>query len=130
MKTHKLSFGTISVLAENMVEVVINEGVEMDGSLVDEYHKFLLTNLKKPFSILVNQKFCYSYTFEAQRRVASLDEIIAVAVISPTAARKMAMETLKSITDKDDVNIKIFVSRKEAMIWLKEQLIVFSSQTL
>ncbi|MFD2725516.1 hypothetical protein [Hyunsoonleella rubra] len=63
MKEYKLSFGTIIVLKDNLAEVIINEGVVMNEVMVDIYHDFLLSYLKAPFSLLINKKNSYSYTF-------------------------------------------------------------------
>ena len=61
MKVYKLSFGSVIILAPNLAEVIINEGVIIDELNVDEYHDFLLTNLDAPFSLLVNKKHSYTY---------------------------------------------------------------------
>ena len=46
MKTFDLSFGTVTLLRKDLAEVIINQGVEMDLDIVDEYHMFIVTNVE------------------------------------------------------------------------------------
>jgi hypothetical protein len=115
-KVYKLSFGTIIIINEHLAEVIIDEGVEMDESLVDAYHDFLLSHLNAPFSLLVNKKNSYSYTFEAQKVIANLEEIDAMAVLVGTLGSTLATKTIISL--KGRTNIKIFVTREEALDWI------------
>lgn len=119
MKEYKLSFGTIIILRDNLAEVIINEGVVMNEVMVDLYHDFLLSYLKAPFSLLINKKNSYSYTFEAQKMIANLDEIHVMAVIVGTSGALMSTKTLMKINEENDWNIKLFRARPEALEWIE-----------
>ncbi len=118
-KVYKLSFGTIITINNHLAEVIIDEGIEMDEHLVDAYHDFLLSHLKAPFSLLINKKNSYSYTFEAQKIIANLEEIDNMAVLVGTLGSTLATKTIISL--KERKNIKIFVDRVEALDWLNDQ---------
>jgi len=118
-KVYRLSFGTIITINDHLAEVIIDEGVELDEHLVDAYHDFLLSHLKAPFSLLINKKNSYSYTFEAQKVIGSLNEIDNMAVLVGTLGSTLATKTIISLKGRD--NIKIFVTRKEALDWLINQ---------
>lgn len=118
-KVYKLSFGTIITINNHLAEVIIDEGIEMDEHLVDTYHDFLLSHLKAPFSLLVNKKHSYSYTFEAQKIIANLDEIDSMAVLVGTLGSTLATKTIISLKGRN--NIEIFVTREEALDWLNDQ---------
>ena len=118
MKSCKLSFGTILIIRNNLAEIIANEGIVMDEIKVAELHDFLLDNLEAPFSLLVNKKHSYSYTFQAQRKIAHLEEIKALAVIIGTSGALMSTETLININGNIYKNIKLFQDREEALIWL------------
>ena len=45
MNVHELSFSKIILLSESIAEVIINEGVELDEKMVEQYHEFLLSHL-------------------------------------------------------------------------------------
>lgn len=121
MKSYKMSFGTMSVLDSSIAEIIVDEGTEMNEVMVDEYHDFLLSHLKAPFSIIINKKHSYSYTFKAQKSIASLKEIKAMAVVVGTSGGLMSTETLIDINKDSNWNIKLFRIRDEALAWLSSQ---------
>ncbi len=120
MNKYFLPYGSISILKKNIAEVIISEGIEMDDKIVDDYHRFLKTHLKGDFSILVNKKHSYSYTFNAQKMIGSLKEIKAIGVVNHTSGGELSTQTLKQVNNKK-LNLKSFLTREEALIWLEEQ---------
>ena len=118
MELYELPFGKITLLRDDIAEVMINEGVEMDVSMVEQYHDFLLTHLRAPFSLLINKVNSYSYDFPAQEKLATLKEINAMAVVAYNLATEVTTETLASYPRKIKWNLKIFPNREEALSWL------------
>jgi hypothetical protein len=121
MKTHKLTFGEIIVLQEDIAEVIINSGVEMDLRMVEEYHVALLSLMKEKFSLLINKLNSYSYTFEAQQHIATLPGINAMAVVSYNMPAELATKALSSIPRGISWKIKIFSEREGGLNWLREK---------
>ncbi|MFY0714811.1 hypothetical protein J1D01_14130 [Seonamhaeicola sp. NFXS20] len=121
MKSYELSFGIINIIKNNLAEVIVNEGVVMDELIIDEYHDFLLTNLEAPFSLLINKKHSYTYTFEAQKTITHLDQINKMAVLFTTSGAFMSTKTLISVNAGIDNKIKMFKNRGEALNWLNKQ---------
>lgn len=122
MKICNLSFGKIVVLNKNLAEVIVDEGILFDEVMVDEYHDFLLTNLSVPFSLLINKKHSYSYTFGAQKKIVHLDEIKSMAVVVHTSGGVMSTETLINVNGNVFRNIKLFQERDQALAWLEEDI--------
>lgn len=118
MKSYRLSFATILILEKNLAEVIIDEGIIMDEIMVDEYHDFLLSNLSAPFSLLINKKHCYSYTFEAQKMICNLKEIHLIAVVVTTNGALMSTQTLIKINEKNNWNVELFQERDMALEWI------------
>lgn len=118
MNRYRLSFGEINILSNSLAEVIVDEGIIMDGVMVDEYHDFLLSNLEPPFGLLVNKKYSYSYTFEAQTSIASLPEIKAMAIVINSQGGLMSTETLIKLNEASAWNIKMFHNREAAVTWL------------
>ena len=114
-----LSFATIIKLREDIAEVIINEGVEMDLDMVNQYHEYLLSHFDAPFSLLINKVNSYSYTFEAQMALATLKEINVMAVVVYSRAAKFSTEDLEARPRPIDWNMNIFSNRDEALTWLK-----------
>ncbi|MEP3838986.1 MAG: hypothetical protein ABJM36_15180 [Algibacter sp.] len=122
MSVFKLSFGSIIILHDKLAEVIVNQGVVMNESRVDEYHNFLLRHLKPPFGLLVNKKNSYTYTFSAQKIIGSLKEIESIAILAKTSGGVMSTETLLNINGAIYKNSKLFQDREEALLWLKKEL--------
>jgi hypothetical protein len=118
MKIIELTYGKIILIEENIAEVIINEGVVMDEAMIDHYHGVLKMNLKAPFSLLVNKKYSYSYDFYAQKNLATIEEIVAMAVIAYNQVASMTTGILDRLPRKSDWNLKIFSDREEALKWL------------
>ena len=117
---YELPFAKIIILSDSIAEVIINENVEMTLAMVEHYHEFLLSHLVSPFSLLINKVNNYTYTFDAQVNLATLNEINAMAVVAYTRATKISTEYLKSsVPRKIDWNLKICFNREEALNWLQ-----------
>lgn len=117
---HELPFAKIIILREDIAEVIINEGIDMDITMVEHYHQFLLSHLKSPFSLLVNKINSYSYTSDAVTKLATLEEINVMAIVSYTRATTVATEVL-GLVHGNDWNMKIFDDRAEALAWLESK---------
>jgi len=119
MITYNLSFGKIILLQEDIAEVIVDEGVEFTIVMVGEYHEFLIDHMKHPFSLLINKLHSYSYTFEAQKYLADLSEINAIAVVSYSKATEITTKSLAAIPKERPMNLKIFKERHIALKWLE-----------
>ena len=108
MKQYELPFCQLKLLRDDIVEVIINEGVEMDLDMVMEYHEFLLAHLKAPFSVLVNKLNSYTYTFDAQMKIGTLNNIKALAFVSYTNITDVSTKNLASLPRPKEWNFKMF----------------------
>lgn len=121
-----LSFAEIIILKENLIEIIIDEGIEVSAGMVNEFHDFLLTYLEGPFRILINSKNSYSYTFRAQIQMANLKEIEAIGVSAETKSSMMSIETMIFLSKNNSCNIdfEIFKTRIEALAWLQNPKLI------
>ena len=122
MKTFDLSFGTVTLLRQDLAEVIINQGVEMDLDMVDEYHMFISEFLADPCALLINKMHQYTYTFEAQLAISNLEKIKAIAAVAYSDASRIASEMLMKLPTHKQWNMKIFSDRESALRWLEQQL--------
>ncbi|UCB54391.1 MAG: hypothetical protein JSW45_10645 [Thiotrichales bacterium] len=121
MDLFELPFAKIIILRDDLAEVMINDGVQMNMAMVEQYHDFLLSHLQAPFSLLINKVNSYSYDFDAQEHLATLDEINAMAVVVYNRVSKITTETLASFPRDVEWNLEIFPDREEALAWLMKQ---------
>jgi len=118
MNLYELPFAKIIILHDNIAEIMINDGVEMNAKMVQDYHDFLLSHLHSPFSLLINKINSYTYDFEAQTKLATIKEINAMAVVAYNRITKLSTEALASYPRSEKWNLKIFSNRDEALTWL------------
>jgi len=118
MDLHELPFAKIIILRDDIAEVMINDGVRMNQEMVEQYHNFLLSHLRAPFSLLINKINSYTYDFHAQEKLATLKEINAMAVVAYNRVTKITTETLASYPRDVKWNLEIFSNRDEALAWL------------
>jgi len=120
IKSYELPFAKINILSDSIAEVIINEGVEMTLAMVEQYHEFLLLHLVSPFSLLINKINSYTYDFDAQKNLATLKEINAMAVVAYTHPTKISTVYLNATVPREiDWNLKIYSNRDEALNWLQ-----------
>ena len=121
MNNKKLSFADINILREDIAEVIVHEGIEMDLAMVDEYHAYLQKHLQSPFSLLVNKKNAYTYSFEAQAKLATIDEINVMAIVTYNSSARLSTANLQKIFHQDEWNLKFFRNCEDAYDWLIEE---------
>lgn len=114
-----VKMGRIIKLSDDMAEVIVNEGVVIDMDMVKEYHKWIQDNLSDPCTLLVNKIYPYTYTFEAQKEIASLEKIKAMAVVVYNRISEVTTRDLVSFPREREWYIQIFNSRDEALLWLE-----------
>jgi len=118
MSLYELDFAKIIILREDIAEVIINNDVELNMKMVNEYHEFLLSHLRAPFSLLINKVNSYSYDFAAQKNLATLKEINVMAVVAYNRITEITTKSLTSFPRQVEWNLKIFSKRDEALDWL------------
>ena len=118
MDLHELSFAKIIILRKDIAEVIVNDGIEMNETMVDEYHNFLLSHLQAPFSLLINKVNAYTYDFNAQKKLATIEEIHAMAVVAYNRITKITTQSLASFPRDHKWNMEVFSGRDTALHWL------------
>lgn len=118
MDLHELPFAKVIILQGDLAEVLINDGVVMNTEMVEQYHDFLLSHLRAPFSLLINKVNSYTYDFDAQEKLATLEQINAMAVVAYNRITRISTESLASIPRVEKWNLKIFSDRETALSWL------------
>ena len=101
MKIIQVSYGKIIILQEDIAEVIINQGVVMDEKMIDHYHDLLRSKLVAPFYLLINKENSYTYDFMAQRNLATINEIGAMAVVAYNKVTSMTTEMLNKLPRKE-----------------------------
>jgi len=124
---HRLSFGYFNILASNILEVVVDEGVDMTLEMIEECHHFIEHNFTGNFGMLINRVNHYTYSYEAKLSIASYDNLKAIAFVYYSSDSKSITEQLYKLRALDSWNYKIFsgieLGWQQAYSWLEQQLI-------
>jgi len=120
MTLHELSFARVIILDDDLVEVIVNHGVELTADMVDEYHAFVRGHLQAPFLQLFNKINDYSYNFDAQVKVGMLLESYATAAVVYKRTSERVVALLKEIPREVEWNLQAFPNREMALAWLSE----------
>jgi hypothetical protein len=120
------SFGQVNFLSNNIVELIIDKGVEVSLELIDEYDALMAKNFTSDYAILVNRLNSYSFSYEALLCIGSAQYLKAVAIITYSSENKEQTKNLQAIRHMDDLNIREFsgleLGRESAIKWLEKQL--------
>ncbi len=132
IKKYKLSFGYMTLLSDNIAEVIVNHNTEMTIEMVEEYDDFLTNNFHDNFGILINRINDYSYSYEASISIASLAGLKAIAVVAYTPqSRKITLELLEK-RKIDGLNVKIFsgleMGWQQGLNWLENELFLLKNE--
>lgn len=120
MKLHQLSFGKIHVLNNDLAEVIVDEGIDINVGMVDEIHHALLSIFPQPFSLLINKTNSYSTQLDALIQFGTLKAINKIAVFAPTIMSKLSADFAAQIPSSATLHIEVFTSRELALTWLLE----------
>ena len=116
-----LKMGRIIKYDNEIAEVIVDDGIVIDMDMVNEYHNWIEHNLSNPCMLLINKQNPYTYTFEAQKEIANLEQIKAMAVVVYNRVSELTTRDLASFPRDHQWNLQIFDSRHDAMIWLEGQ---------
>jgi hypothetical protein len=117
--TFELDFCSIAILSENTAEIVINEGVEVSGAMVEQCFQLLRALLRAPFCLLVNECNSHSYDFPAQTALGAIDDILAVALVCDKPPMEVAACCLMRLPRPTHWPMAVFSNRDDAMALLK-----------
>lgn len=119
---HTLSFGSLIKINEHILEVIINEGVELNLLNVDEYHQWINEHFEDSCYVLVNRLNAYSHTFEAQQIIGTLDKIKAIAIVAYSDFSFVVSQNIAQTPREKAWTIQVLNDKKSALIWLNQQI--------
>lgn len=114
----ELGFCTIAIVSENVAEIVVHEGVEVSGAMVEQCFSVLRTFLRTPFCLLVNECNSHSYDFAAQTALGAVDGLLAVALVSDKPLMDMAACSLMRLPRPTRWPMAVFSNREDALALL------------
>ncbi|QBG36572.1 hypothetical protein [Litorilituus sediminis] len=124
---YKLSFATINLIKDNIIEVIVDAGVEISMEMAEEYEDFLAKLFDDDFAVLVNKINRYDYAFEAKLTIASHEKLKAIAVISYDDEATKKVDEMNKLRQLDGWNLKVFSGLnfgwQDGVDWLEQELL-------
>ncbi|ALO34796.1 hypothetical protein CMT41_08755 [Colwellia sp. MT41] len=114
----QISFARICVLRDDLAEITVDSGVDINMTMVAEIHHCLLSLFSQSFSLLINKSHSYSSQLDALIKFGSLAAIDKIAVFAPNRMAKMSADFSATIPSSKTLNIEVFGNRDEALAWL------------
>jgi len=119
MVTYKFPAFQVSVLENNIAELVIFSDTEFDVGMANHFLEVIETKMISPALVLVNKTYSYSYTFEALIAFSRSKSLKSVAVLSDRGTVSSLVSYLSKRFNFHKVPVKTFDEREPAIQWLK-----------
>ena len=119
MDVHQISFAKITVLRNDLAEIIVDSSVDINVKMVDEIHHCLLSIFSDSFSLLINKTNSYSTQLDALMKFGTLGAINKIAIFAPNKMARMSADFSASIPSSKVLNIQVFIDRDDALIWLQ-----------
>jgi len=116
MKT-EFSFALVVQLADDLFEVTVNEGAELDRAEAEQLIGFYAQHTAHA-RLLVNRTNQYSSTHDFLEAMTTADTIKAMAIYVPSYQKALIAETQKFLFK---IPFERFLDRDDALEWLKQQ---------
>lgn len=116
MDVYKLSFGTVILFPlDNMAEVVVDEDITLNYSVMDTLENFLSDQLGENFSLLINKRQRPLNGVNDMAQQTGVASVTALAYLSDSHSDAY---THLNLMDKHSPETQQFNNRKEALHWL------------
>lgn len=120
----QLGFGKCIEIADDITEVIIDDGIELSVENVKDLHGALKSiHNESKFGVLVNKIHSYTYSFDAQLSISRVPGECAVAIVVYSSHSYSATESLLYMAKDVENPVRIFRSREEALAWLEGFLV-------
>lgn len=117
MRDYKLDFCLLTHHDNGILEIVVNEGVEINAAMANEFLDKIDSIKPKVTHALVNRKNQYSYSFKANFILASSKVIDCVAVVK----YKKRIWPLNGVLFPKFYNLAFFDNVESATKWLLDK---------
>jgi len=119
---HRLSFCSVSEIEKDLFEMVIDDGITLDLTCAQEELEFWTALREDPFGVLLDCRTSFSYDYEGAARLGQSPLLRKMAILIYSEVQHTSNSLAMNINHAamPDKLSKLFVSRSEALGWLRE----------
>lgn len=121
MEIHQISFAKVCILSNDLAEITVDSGADINLNMVNELHQLLLSLFCDSFSLLINKSNSYSTQLDALIHFGTLPAIDKIAIFAPNKLAKMSANFSATIPSSAVLTIEVFTERDDALEWLIEE---------
>jgi hypothetical protein len=115
----EIPFGLYREISPNIVEVIVDEGIEIDEDMQLLAESVLFEKYKgESYCLLVNRKNNYSHAFSSMQKIPEFRNLVSIAIVVYSKLSKLSAETHQNFQS----NTQIFHEVTPAHTWLNEIL--------
>jgi protein-tyrosine-phosphatase len=118
MILNNLSFGTFQEIEPNIVEIIVDEGIELSDRHIEQIETGLLEKYDNSYALLINRLNSYSHTHASMQKVARLKRLVAIAIVVYSDISEQVAKIHQVLQD----NVRIYQNKDSAIVWLKETI--------
>jgi hypothetical protein len=100
------------------MEIIVNEGVELSSEHIERIEEGLLEKYSNAYALLINRVNSYSHTHASMQKVASLRNLVALAIVVYSDVSKHAAMIHRLYQD----NLRVFDDKDTATAWLRDSM--------
>jgi uncharacterized protein (DUF2384 family) len=118
MILNNLTFGTFQEIEPNIVEIIVDEGIELSDRHIEQIETGLLEKNDNSYALLINRLNSYSHTHASMQKVARLKRLVAIAIVVYSDISEQVAKIHQVLQD----NVRIYQNKDSAIVWLKETI--------
>lgn len=123
---HFLSCGYLNVVADNLIEIVVDKAAIIDVEQYYEFIEVINTSFNNSYGILLNRIHHFNFTPECIKLFANNDDVVAIASVRFFDAETPDILSLVTNTYAEEINFRFFeglkLGRTKAITWLEHEL--------
>ena len=124
--TYRFNFGYIRIVSNNIAEITVNDNIEIDLEMLEEFDNFLMAQFKEDFGLVINKINNYTFSYEAQLCILSLCKLKAIALVYYCDSKKKLAPHVEARRESDKLNVRAFsgfeMGHHDAQKWLNDEL--------
>ena len=121
----EIEFCTLKVIEYRILEIIVNEGINLDLEKVNVLHETFERELEEPYGILVNTINNFSYSLEAINHIANHPYVYCVARLNYSETAELTSSYVKKTVKEtmgNTFSIENFQNRLGALEWLRKNI--------